>query len=175
MTQSIEIARYKDTVYARVSGLGNFNTAGPFRGYVEAQIESGARALVLDLGPCSGLDSTFMGTLAGFMTVQLPGEDAPRGLDNPAIAITVVNQNPTCARAMQSLGLQAILTIRDKPVKVPPVKLEKLEAGWLNETRRIKLIRDAHEKLVAFDKGNAAKFGPFLEALRRESENKRGE
>ncbi|MCZ7608315.1 MAG: STAS domain-containing protein [Planctomycetota bacterium] len=67
MAGHLEAARTKEAVYVRVVGLGNFNNAGPLREYCEKAFNDGVRNVIVDLAPCTGLDSTFMGTLMGFI------------------------------------------------------------------------------------------------------------
>lgn len=165
MSHAIEVARHKDTVYARVVGLGNFNNAGPFREFVDAMIQSGARTVVIDMAQCAGLDSTFMGTMIGFMTCPLSKGEEAASLHESAVKVMVVNQTPATKRAMESLGLPAILSIKDEPVSVPALQLERLREDWLDENKRVRLIKQAHEHLVALDKSNESKFGPFLKLL----------
>jgi anti-anti-sigma regulatory factor len=161
MAGHLEAAKTKEAVYIRVIGLGNFNTAGPMREYAEKAFEEGARCVIVDLAQCTGLDSTFMGTLMGFI-----GADGGQG---DPVVVSVVNATPPTMRAMNSLGLPKILHVRDEPVKVPQCKLEQLQEGWQDKKRRTLLIRDAHIALMKADKENEARFGPFVAALVKET------
>lgn len=156
MAGTIEAARTQDAVFVRVTGLGNFNNAGPMREYCEKAFEEGLRAVIIDLGPCTGLDSTFMGTLMGFLCLDCP------------VAVTIVNATPATMRAMNSLGLPKILHVKPEPVRVPECRLEALREGWQDKRRRTLLIRDAHIALMQHDKENEARFAPFVAALVKE-------
>ncbi|GIK52910.1 MAG: hypothetical protein HPKKFMNG_01509 [Planctomycetes bacterium] len=164
MAGYIEVARVAGAVYAKVVGLGNFNNAGPLRDYVEAALASGIRGVVVDLDTCTGLDSTFMGTLWGFTTYPVENSS-----DCQCVAVTVVNATPTTLRAMSSLGLPKVLHVKDVHVDPPAVTLERLREGWQDRRARTKLIHDAHKHLVKGDKENEARFGPFLAALVKEA------
>jgi anti-sigma B factor antagonist len=165
MANAIDVARHENTVYALVVGLGNFNNAGPFREFADAMIHSGARNIVIDLGQCTGLDSTFLGTLMGFLTTPLHPGGPAQDCANPAVHVTLVNLTPVTDRAITSLGLKCILDVRDRPVEVPPLNLRRLRDGWDNPEQRIMLIKEAHEHLVRHDQGNREKFGPFIQML----------
>ncbi|MCA8914749.1 MAG: STAS domain-containing protein [Planctomycetes bacterium] len=159
MAGHLEAARTKEAVYVRVVGLGNFNNAGPLREYCEKAFNDDIRNVIVDLAHCTGLDSTFMGTLMGFI-----------GFDGgPAIAVTVVNATPTTMRAMSSLGLPKILHVKEEPIDFPDCKLTRLREGWQDKRRRTLLIRDAHVALMKADKENETRFGPFVEALVKEA------
>ncbi len=164
MAGYIEIARVGGAVYAKVVGLGNFNNAGPMRDYVEAALNEGIRGVVVDLAQCTGLDSTFMGTLWGFSTFPFCDTSKPE-----PVAVTVVNAVPSTLRAMTSLGLPKVLHVKDAPVDPPAVSLERLREGWQDRRARTKLIHDAHKHLVKGDKENEARFAPFLAALVKEA------
>ena len=169
MSHAIEVARHKDTVYARVVGLGNFNNAGPFREFVDAMIQTGVRTVVVDFAQCQGLDSTFMGTLIGFMTCPLRQGEDTQELHESAVQVMVVNQTPATRKAMDSLGLAALLKIKNEPVAAPGIPLQRLREDWLDEKKRVRLIQQAHEHLVKVDKANEEKFGPFLKMLLKET------
>src|SRR5690606_20750781 len=111
------------------------------------------------LAQCTGLDSTFMGTLMGFLTYA----------DGRQYSVTVVNATPATMRAMSSLGLPKILHVKDEPVAFPDCKLTRLREGWQDKRRRTLLIRDAHVALMKADKDNESRFGPFVEALVKEA------
>ena len=164
MAGYVEVARSSDAVYARVTGLGNFNNAGPFREYCEAAFDDGLRCVIVDLSECTGLDSTFMGTLVGFVTF-----DSSDYEDTRPIAVTVVNATPVAQRAMASLGLPAMLYVKAEHVSCPETRLTRLREGWMDQKRRTKLVLDAHEHLARMDSANAERFGPFIEKLAKEA------
>lgn len=170
MPGSIEVARTDQAVYVRVSGLGNFNNAGPLREYCEKAINEGVRCVIVDLGPCTGLDSTFMGTLMGLLNYECSGRPA---------SVSIVNATPATLRAMNSLGLPKILPVKPEPVAFPECRLEALREGWQDKRRRTLLIRDAHVALMRADKENENRFAPFVAALVKEvhemEEQMRGE
>ena len=164
MAGYLEVARVEDAVYVRVTGLGNFNSAGPLREYCEQAFNDGRRCVIVDLARCTGLDSTFMGTLMGFTAwgTAAPGASSP-------VAVTVVNATPSTMRAMSSLGLPEILHVKRESVAFPTCKLQRLREGWQDRRARTRLIRDAHLHLIHADKENEARFGPFVAALIKEA------
>ena len=164
MAGYLEAARTKEAVYVRVVGLGNFNNAGPLREYCEKLIFDGLRSVIVDLAGCTGLDSTFMGTLMGFMNIDTNKTDNPM-----PVTVTVVNATPPTMRAMTSLGLPKILHVKEGNVTFPDCRLERLRDGWQDRRRRTLLIRDAHLNLMRADRENEARFGPFVAALARET------
>lgn len=164
MAGYVEVAKVPGAVYAKVVGLGNFNNAGPLREYVEAALTGGTRAVVVDLGQCTGLDSTFMGTLIGFRDFEVS-----QAGDRQPICVSVVNTTPITLRAMNCLGLPKLVHIKAEPVDPPATNLERLREGWQDRRGRTKMIYEAHKHLVKNDKENEARFAPFLAALVKEA------
>lgn len=168
MPNAIEVARCKQCAYVRVSGLGNFNNAGALREWVEGEVHKGARSIVIELADCIGLDSTFMGTMMGFLSCPLAQDGDTQKLSSSEIRVVIVNASDAAMRAMTSLGLQAVMDIKDKAISVPSVKLRLLNTGEYTQQQRVRLIREAHENLVELDPANEQVFAPFLDALLKE-------
>jgi hypothetical protein len=142
MAGYVEVAKVPGAIYAKVVGLGNFNNAGPLREYVEAALNSGTRAVVVDLGQAG---------------------------DRQPVCVSVVNTTPITLRAMNCLGLPKLVHIKPEPVEPPATNLERLREGWQDRRGRTKLIYEAHKHLVKNDKENEARFAPFLAALVKEA------
>ena len=70
---TVSVARAGQVVYAQVQGLGNFSNALMFEEFCEAELAQGVNAFLIDLGACEGMDSTFMGVLAGLSMHFPPG------------------------------------------------------------------------------------------------------
>lgn len=154
-----EVARWEETVYVRVVGLGNFNNSHLFKDFVDAMLERSFRSFYVDLGRCQGIDSTFMGVLIGIHLFE--AEKKAR--------VAVVNPTASCLRSLTDLGLPKIIAVSETPVDLPEgIRTEQLVEERYDPKVRILLIQQAHENLVALDEGNREKFGPFLEALARE-------
>ena len=154
----IHVARAGRLVYARVEGLGNFSNALMFEEFCEAELQQGVDGFVVDLSTCGGMDSTFMGVMAGLSTHFPPGKSP----------ILVLNASDRSRQLLDDLGLSKLITVREKPEKIPALGMQALPSDTLPARERAERIRKAHEALVAADSRNAAKFGPFLKILRQE-------
>ena len=131
-------------------------------------LEKGFRRFLVDLGPCQGIDSTFMGVLIGIYQFARQTSDGER------VSVAVVNANPHNRKTMSDLGLTKIIQVLDTPVSLPPgVSTERLVEERFEPDARIQLIKRAHENLIDLDEKNRAVFGPFLEKLTRELESKK--
>ena len=59
------VATDGNTALVRVQGRGSFKVSAIMKEFATAMIDRGCNALVLDMANCIGMDSTFMGVLAG--------------------------------------------------------------------------------------------------------------
>ncbi|MEQ1854223.1 MAG: STAS domain-containing protein, partial [Chthoniobacteraceae bacterium] len=92
-------------VRIRVEGKGTFQTSPGLREFARRMIEEGRRKIIIDLEGCTGMDSTFMGTLAG---IAMRLREAGGG------DLWVINRSPRSAELLGGLGLDALFS--DKPV-----------------------------------------------------------
>lgn len=169
MSNQIDVARIDSAVYARVTGLGNFNNAAPLQDYVDAAVQSGVRTIIVDLARCSGLDSTFMGTMMGFLSCPgLPAGDSFSERE-ASLHVMVVNATPGAMRALQSVGLGALLDVREEHVDIPECRMQRLDDDQLNQARRVRLIKEAHEHLMTIDERNRKTFGPLIDMLTKQA------
>lgn len=143
-----------------MEGLGNFSNALMFEEFCEQELKQGLDCFVVDLARCEGMDSTFMGVLAGLSTHFPPGE--PK--------VIVVNAGAKHRQLLDDLGLSRLVSVRQKPDLIPALELEPLSSDTLPPRERAERILRAHQQLLDADSRNAAKFGPVLKLLKRELE-----
>lgn len=153
------VARTNDGIYIRVHGLGNMHNAVTLNAFAEKMMEEGYTRFALDLGPCRGVDSTFMGTLLGISSRAK--ESAADGDGN----LVLINVGDRCRQQLSSIGLDAFLTFRETPAEAPEVDLRRLNGKEVSPKERLQLILKAHRDLVAVDQRNESKFGPFLRSI----------
>lgn len=155
---SMKVARSGDAVYVRVSGPGNVKICPTLQDFAKRMLVEGYRKFIVDLGECSTMDSTFMGTLVEIASLAPP----------MAESLMVINAQPHCEGLLEGLGLDNVLRIKRGSTDVPGVRLEPLPEYAATQTERMRLIRTAHENLVKIDERNEEEFGPFLRQLTKE-------
>jgi len=155
----VEVALASKTQYIRAHGLGTMHTCAGLRAFANDALEKGYEDVIVDLRDCTGMDSTFMGVLAG-IALYFPEEDRPH--------VMVINADEHNRKLLEGLGLSAVLQIRDGEVRLPEVEMYRLQDEWTSEEDRIRFIQQAHENLVKIDRRNVERFGPFLEMLKQE-------
>jgi anti-anti-sigma regulatory factor len=153
----LEIARIEQTVIIRVNGLGNMKVAMGLMDFTTEMLRSGYTQFIFDLGPCKGLDSTFMGAMVGLAAAaQEDGGGA-----------AVVNSGTDTTELLQIVGADKFLKLAGE-YKMEAIETERLEAPPPSADRRLELVKKAHENLVVIDKRNEARFGAFLRQLSNE-------
>jgi anti-sigma B factor antagonist len=147
-----------DPVLVRVEGRACFSNSKCLRDFFAEMARQGKRRFVLDLAQCTGMDSTFLGVLAG-AALELRGGPAPGSL-------VVRRASPRNLELLQNLGLHKLLIVEigDCPagdcaaLGCPPEK---------NELVNAQLSLEAHQNLVAADAANAARFQDVLAFLQK--------
>ncbi len=150
-----EVAFGCRAVYLRVHGLASMNNCLCVRNFLEEAIRSGQSFIVVDLGDCSSMDSTFMGVLAGAATSEHKGEP---------VSVAVVNANEECLKEMESVGLHELIMVEPKSFEVPALDFVRLDEQP-SEARRLAMIHAAHQKLVSLSDKNERLFGPIVAVL----------
>ena len=59
------VRAYRDPVEVRINGKANYLNCNAFREFIEKVIADDRNEIVLDFDSCTGMDSTFLGILAG--------------------------------------------------------------------------------------------------------------
>lgn len=137
------------------------HTASTLEAFAEAELEQGARQLVLDLRDCTGVDSTFMGLL---LTLANKLREGKNGGD--ASGCVLINVDPHAHKQLSSVGVDAFVTIKEGETELPEdLRLTELAVVEASDRDRLKLMVRAHKELVAADARNRAKFGAFLEGI----------
>lgn len=163
-TDSISTCRQGDYSWIRCDGKGSFLNSHHVKQCAEGELAHGMGHIVIDLSKCTGMDSTFMGTMAGIalklaklpggkMEVANPGEKNRASLEDLGLGVLmeIDPEHPGWAADLDDIE-------RDlRPCEVDPGKIEKAPH-----------VLDAHKKLCEADESNTEKFGTVLEFLEAE-------
>ena len=137
-----------DPVAVRVEGKATFQNCGTIKDFVARMIADGKRKFVFDFQACTGMDSTFLGVIAG-AALQLRKTD-PRG----SLVLTHLNERND--ELVHNLGLNRLLTVDNGQ----SVSAEDTVADEIAAARQ---VLEAHRNLVDVDGGNEAKFRDVIE------------
>lgn len=154
-----------DIVILRIIGRGDMNTAPDLKRLhtqLTQQAETSPR-YVIDLAECTGLDSTFMGTLASMSLHQNKVHGQP---------LILTNANATTSRQMETLGLGYMMDIRTGGEDMPrhedgEAAFKEADTTEVSEVDRIVHMIDSHETLMDVCSGNEIKFRGVVELLEK--------
>lgn len=156
---------YSDPVVVRIQGRAGFQNSGCLRDFILEMLRRGKSRFVLDFQNCAGMDSTFLGVLAG-AALELK-KSAPNG------SLVVARPGPRNVELIRNLGLHRLLTL-DTGEAAPNTQqcTTPLECKSRTELETARLVLEAHECLVTADEANRSKFQDVLTFLRNRVEQK---
>jgi anti-sigma B factor antagonist len=164
----IQVAVHNQTGYALVQGRGSFKVSASVKDFGNALLENGVHHMVLDLRDCVGMDSTFMGVLAGLCTRFHRVEDGK---------VQVCHASDKINRLMSTLGLDRLLDDGDaslpEALENNPGELTELDVANQTPLASAETMLEAHENLVDVHSDNALRFQDVLDYLREDIRRQR--
>jgi anti-anti-sigma regulatory factor len=171
-SKGISVGCAENRVYVRVVGRGTFQNSQPLRLFALRKIDEGQREFVMDLSQCPGMDSTFLGMLAGIgLRLRQNGKLA---------TVHIVMISPRNLELLETLGLDRLFTV-DSGIplplaeadyrKLPDTDLTQLTHP-LDKDETTDLMIEAHDNLVRADEHNAPKFRELTRFLREAVERR---
>ena len=153
--------------WIRCEGKGSFRNSPLMKAYAEERIGAGEKHLVVDLDACTGMDSTFMGTLAG-MASKLSAVDGG--------GLQISSADERNRRSLEDLGLDFLMEI-DPPAAIwqdrqSTIRSELKPIGTATDSRASGLhVLEAHRKLSALNEKNEQAFSAVVSMLEKETDN----
>lgn len=136
----------------------------------DQRIAAGDKTLVVDLAACTGMDSTFMGTLAGLAARLSTKENGSLQIAEPG------SRN---RHSLEDLGLDFLMEIdppkaawRGQIDRVRAVLAPPDAAAAPNSLQRTKLVLEAHQELAGKNDKNARTFSNVVSLLEKELKEK---
>ncbi len=161
------VAVCQPAAFIRVQGRGSFKISTAMKEFAGAAIDQGCTRLVLDMAECVGMDSTFMGVLAG-LAVRLRQKSG---------GIIMVNLSLRTRGLLATLGLDQVIEPHmsgDTPADVQPFlgaapgRLESLDTRERSTRVTTETMLEAHQDLVRLSPENLPKFKDVLTFLRED-------
>ncbi len=167
-TDKILVALAKDSAFVKVSGRGSFKVSTPLKEFGIAAMGMNVKRILFDMSACIGMDSTFMGTIAGLaLRLRKKRSDGK---------VILFNLSPKTDELLKTLGLDQIILpylAGDTPAEV--TSLLERDNGYETLIRRpeteietTETMLDAHERLVDIAPENMSKFRDVLDFLRED-------
>lgn len=155
-----------DPVRLVIKGRASYTNCGPLQQFFERVTSEGKAGIVIDFAECSGMDSTFMGLLAG-AAIQIKQRAVPG-------EITLKNLSSRNQELIRNLGLHRLLKVCENTgPSHPGFPVEKLSSpdGSIASAAPAsqETILKAHEDLMKADPANVAKFQDVVAFLKRDN------
>ncbi|MBV9390474.1 MAG: STAS domain-containing protein, partial [Verrucomicrobia bacterium] len=166
---SILVGVTNRAVYIKLEGKGSFKNSPSLKEFFREMLGRQFRNFVVDLENCPVMDSTFMGTLAGF-ALRL------REVDSGSLFVRNVNKRNS--DLLKNLGLDNLFKIESKAAGEIPGGLVEAShlaphsplatRALLDRSEHAECMIEAHEALVDADPENLARFKDVLEYLKQD-------
>jgi len=156
---SIDVAIRDKNAYVRVHGRGTFKMAPSLKEFGVAAVEHGCSRILLEMSDCTGMDSTFMGTLAG-LAVQIGKCEGD---------VVLRNATEKNKFLIKMLGLSQLVKF-DEAGSVCETMPSLVENLMVQSDKRelTETMIEAHEVLVDVAPENIVKFKDVLSFLRED-------
>lgn len=154
-----EFATWGDALYVRVVGLATMYNVGAARELIARETCQGRKRVIFDLVECEGMDSTFLGVIAGV------------ALDEAGHTVDIINVSDENRRLLEGLGLTELVNVVSAQVPPPEGKLTPIY-DRTEETGRLELVLSAHNELVKLSEENEAVFGDLIREIEKEAKEK---
>lgn len=156
---------YEDPVILKINGKASFTNATPVKELFDRLSEQGRDHFVIDFQHCSGMDSTFLGILAG-LGIKLMKKE-PKG------SVVLCRLGARNRELIQNLGLHRILTVDDgeeaAKMEASGDGMEEVKKGEKqSEVENARLVLQAHENLLEVDDSNKTKFQDVIAFLKNQ-------
>lgn len=164
---SLTFHEFDDCLWIRCAGRGCFVNSPTLKSLADRYLDKGGSEIVVDLEVCPGVDSTFMGTLAGLA----------RRCMGCGGHLQVASPTQRTRASMESLGLDMLVDI-DPPDAAWQFSLEQRrqvlqgdehaaaqEAQQMSEIARTRHVLEAHNTLRSMNRKNDETFGYVCETL----------
>ena len=161
MAAVITITNKGTDYYVTVNGRATFEHAPQLRSLAKTLENASYSSINVDLGQCTGMDSTFMGILS------MLGLNARKA----GVVMTVYNAGTANKDLLFGLGLKKLFQYKDEAMGTG-------ETGWesgenVSKGMDAHTVLEAHQTLMDVDEGNVKKFEKVVEMVQKDIDKKR--
>ncbi len=152
----------------RVEGRGSFKISPPMKQFIHQVInKQSATRILIDMTDCSGMDSTFMGVIAGIACLIK---------SKPAFSFKLINLSEKNKKLLTTLGVDRVVdyslaSLEDHGLSGKETGTQTLEPDLSDRLNAAKTTLEAHETLVEINPENLQKFKSVLEFLEDDVRN----
>lgn len=151
--------------WIRCEGKGSFINSPVVKSFGDKRIAEGEMCLVVDLAACSGMDSTFMGTLGGLARRLMLHEGT----------LQIAEPGARNQRSLEDLGLDNLMDIQPESAiwkeHLPEIRSRLTNPASkpsITSLQRAHHVLEAHRRLSEVNDKNARIFSGVIDTLRRD-------
>ena len=152
------------TAVIRVEGRGSFKISPPVKQFIHQVMDThSAERILVDMSDCSGMDSTFMGVIAGLSCLIKK---------NPACSFKLINLSRKNQKLFSTLGVDRVvdysLSTSGEEQELMDQECsgsQNLEPDFADKLAAAKTTLEAHQTLVDINPENFDKFKSVLDFL----------
>jgi len=157
---------YDDPVIVKVLGKASFLNSAPVKDLFDRLVKRGKSRFVIDFEKCTGMDSTFLGILAG-LGIGLMKTDPPG-------SVVLCRLGERNLELIENFGLHRLLAVDSGDPGQACADSESFDqissADKLSEVENARMVLQAHENLVSIDESNKTKFQDVIAFLKNQVE-----
>lgn len=167
---AIRFGNFSGFTWIRCEGKGSFLLSATLKECADRARADGEKNFVVDLEACTGMDSTFMGFLAGLASKVMKVEGK----------VSVTGAGERNRRSLEDLGLDCLLSInpegeiwdgREEEIRG---KLAAYSPGMAPDMReRARHVLESHQTLAGTSKENADRFAQVIKVLEDDASSKK--
>ena len=161
----LEVGLCEDVLYAKAFGLITRMNCMCFRDFANHALDEGCRRIIIDLQKCRGMDSTFLGIIAGLAIRETSNNHE----------IIVINANEENRKNLQEVGIDQFATVREDAISFPEIELQPLDEEQRSPIEKAEFVRAAHENLIKINDRNREKYGSILKAFTEQLAKKKAQ
>lgn len=157
---------YDDPVVVKVFGKASFLNSAPVKDLFDRLVKHGKSRFVIDFEKCTGMDSTFLGILAG-LGIGLMKSDPPG-------SVVLCRLSERNHELIENLGLHRLLAVDSGDSSSAGSDSGSFNSiastDKLSEVENARMVLQAHENLVRIDESNKTKFQDVIAFLKNQVE-----
>ncbi len=169
-SDNLTAAYVQNTAVIRVEGRGSFKISPPMKQFIHQIIsDDSATHILIEMSHCTGMDSTFMGVVAGIACFLR---------DKPSVDFELINLSEKNKKLLVTLGVDRVVDYSlsatdDQKALLSQLEgfAQPLESDLSDKLAAAKTTLEAHEKLVEINPENLVKFKSVLEYLQDDVRN----
>lgn len=150
---------YSNPMCLKIKGRANYLNCAPLNDFFNNIIQKNNITIMVDLEECTGMDSTFLGLLAG-VALEFKKQEKKSSI----VLTNVCNRN---LESIENLGLNLILKVNPQQESYTPPQNNLQSLGFEEKSTPATILK-AHQNLIHAQPSNLYKFQDVISFLKKQ-------